>query len=488
MSMSMNPKTPLETNKTDRWSQIMAAWRRGDEKFLVDIAALSGLLVWFYGVLILEGLSIIGAGVGLLVAVILPLGLNYSTYSKYAPYALIIGQAVTYGIALLIASSGDWQSIAPLGLLIWGHVVMLRGMESWAGWTGLLGMVWLVISQLATDTFELSIVGPLLLFAGMAVVFGMLSQKPTLAVSPPIRAPSLTTTQTIAVTNAGFALLSEQIGDTARQLDGAAGTIHNITTQQSGRADQQTNVVSDVNRELDDFRYLASQARTRAEDMTRLAQEAVSVSENGRETIQAALMGMRYTQESVLMVGQTIGQLALHLRRISQIITSVSDIATQSNFLALNAQIEAARAGEQGRGFSIVAEEVRDLAEQSRRATGDVRGVLKEIQQAITVAVNASEEGSRGVEAGLQQAEAVGDVIASLYKTITQGDMAAKAILNAIDLQTDGVRRLGTAMQSLDQVAMQNQASTRMAENISQDLSRLSGKLMATIFQTEAGV
>lgn len=489
MSTSMNPKTPLETNRTDRWSQMMAAWRRGDEKFLVDIAALSGLLVWFYGVLILEGLSIIGAGAGLLVAVILPLGLNYSTYSKNAPYALMIGQAATYGIALLIASSGDWRSIAPLGILIWGHVVMLKGMESWAGWTGLLGMLWLVISQALTNALDFSVVGPLLLFAGMAVVFGVLSQKPVVSSSIPIiRPPSLTTTQTIAVTNAGFALLSEQIGDTARQLDGAAGTIHNITTQQSGRADQQTNVVSDANRELDDFRYLASQARTRAEDMTKLAQEAVSVSENGRETIQAALMGMRYTQESVLMVGQTIGQLALHLRRISQIITSVSDIATQSNFLALNAQIEAARAGEQGRGFSIVAEEVRDLAEQSRRATGDVRGVLKEIQQAITVAVNASEEGSRGVDAGLQQAEAVGDVIASLYKTITQGDMAAKAILNAIDLQTDGVRRLGTAMQSLDQVAMQNQASTRMAENISQDLSRLSGKLMATIFQTEAGV
>lgn len=485
----MTPNNNLDTdNRAPRWSQVLAAWRHGEDnrQFLVDVAALNGLLVWLCLLIALNHITLIPAVLALFAISILPIALNYSLLSDYAPDVLIGGQIVTYSLALLFVGVADWQVVVPFGVLIWGYIILLRGIGSLASWSGLLGMGWVVISRFLNQSLDFSAdaLSPLALYAGMIVIFGLFNQRRR-PITPTI-APHLTTSQAAVVTNTGLAVLAEQIGDTAKQVDQAAGTIHGITTQQSSRADHQTNVVAEANRELDDFRYLAMQARSKADEMTRLAQEAVSVAQNGNETIQAALEGMRYTRESVLMVGQTISQLALHLRHISQIITSVSDIATQSNFLALNAQIEAARAGEQGRGFSIVAEEVRDLAEQSRRATGDVRAVLKEIQQAISSAVNTTESGAQGVEAGLNQAEEAGAVIASLYETIARGDMAAKAILNSIDLQSDGVRRLGTAMQSLDQVAMQNQASTRMAENISQDLSRLSGKLMATIFQSES--
>jgi methyl-accepting chemotaxis protein len=288
------------------------------------------------------------------------------------------------------------------------------------------------------------------------------------------------------LSSAGLTLLAEQLGETARQLDQAAGTIHGVTSQQASRADQQAGVVADGNTVLLNFRQVAAQARAKAERMTALAQQAVAISEQGRETVAAALVAMQESRDSMQRVGQTIAQLALYLRRISQIIASVSDVATQSNFLALNAQIEAARAGEHGRGFAVVADQIRDLAEQSREATGDVRAVLREIQRAVATAVNASEEGANGVEVGLREAEAAGQVIAQMYETIAEGDAAALAILDAIDLQASGVLRLGKAMQSLDQVAMQNQAATRMAETISQDLSRLSGKLLASLFQPEA--
>ncbi len=485
----MNPKNEVDTgNRLPRWSQVLAVWRYGNEnrQFLVDVAALNGLLVWLCLIVALDHVTIIAAVLALLAVSVLPIAFNYSVLSNYAPDAVIGGQIITYSLALLFVGRADWQMVVPFGVLIWGYIILLRGIGSLASWSGLLGMGWVIVSRFLNQALDFSTdaLSPLALYAGMILIFALFNQRQR--VITPTAAPHLTTSQTAIIPNTGLAVLAEQIGDTAKQLDQAAGTIHGITAQQSTRADQQSNVVAEANRELDDFRYLALQARSKADEMTRLAQEAVSVAQSGNETIQAALEVMRYTRESVLMVGQTIGQLALHLRHISQIITSVSDIATQSNFLALNAQIEAARAGEQGRGFSIVAEEVRDLAEQSRRATGDVRAVLKEIQQAISLAVNTTESGAQGVEAGLNQAEEAGAVIASLYETIARGDMAAKAILNSIDLQSDGVRRLGTAMQSLDQVAMQNQASTRMAENISQDLSRLSGKLMATIFQSES--
>lgn len=470
-----------------RWSRVVALWHTGgNERVLVDLAGLIGLLVWLCLALTNGSVSILPAVAALMAITLVPLLLNYTTYSIYAPDVLIAGQVGTYGLVLLFVESGDWQVVVPFGILVWGNIVLLRGMGLLATWFGILTMGWLMLTRFLNPDlmFSNDLLSPLALYAGMTLIFGRIHREGRVA--RPTIPDALSTAQTVVVGNAGMNLLTEQLGDTAKQLDQAAGTIHGITSQQSARAEIQSTVVAEATRELDDFRYLASQARSKADEMTQLAQEAVSVAQNGNETVQAALLGMRYTRELVLTVGQTIGQLAFHLRHISQIITSVSDIATQSNFLALNAQIEAARAGAQGRGFSIVAEEVRDLSEQSRQATANVRAVLKEIQKAISLAVNATEEGARGVETGLQEAEDAGAVIASLYDTIVRGDMAAKAILNAIDMQSDGVRRLGNAMQSLDQVAMQNQASTRMAENISQDLSRLSGKLMAAIFQTES--
>jgi methyl-accepting chemotaxis protein len=195
---------------------------------------------------------------------------------------------------------------------------------------------------------------------------------------------------------------------------------------------------------------------------------------------------MQQTRSSVELVGRNINQLALHLRRIGQIIASVSDIATQSNFLALNAQIEAARAGERGRGFTIVADEVRDLADQSRQSTSDVRTILKEIQRAIAEAVDVTERGANGVNMSLHQAEEAGQIIGQLNETIISNNASSEEILEAIDRQMTDVNKLVESMQTLNQVAMQNQASSRMAETISQNLSRLSAKLVGTILQAES--
>ena len=107
------------------------------------------------------------------------------------------------------------------------------------------------------------------------------------------------------------------------------------------------------------------------------AQEAVMISEQGHQSAEIALGAMQQTHDTVMTVSQTIAQLALQLKQIGQIIASVADIATQSNFLALNAQIEAARAGDYGHGFTVVADEVRDLATQSRQATTDVKRILQ---------------------------------------------------------------------------------------------------------------
>src|SRR5690606_1388379 len=112
---------------------------------------------------------------------------------------------------------------------------------------------------------------------------------------------------------------------------------------------------------------------------------------------------MEPVRTQVNTIGSSILELAAQARTIGGIITTVNDLAEQTNLLALTAAIEAARAGEQGRGFSVVAGEVRGLAEQSKGATVRVRQILGEIQRATSGAVMATEQGNKQVEEGWRQ-------------------------------------------------------------------------------------
>lgn len=471
----------------ERLTAYLVAGISGDNlRAAVNLVIVSGIGAWLCIVLNLSDMDIQIGLVGLFIMTVFPLIVNYSTRSSYAVETVILSQITVYGLALLFVTEIDWQLLSLASALILGHVFLLRGMDSVSVWAGLAGLLWLPLSRLLNDetAFSGDILIPFWIHLGVFVLYISLTYRQH-AIEQLTQHIASTQTQTLEIDRTGYVLLAEQLGETARQLDDAASTIHNITLQQAGRSDQQATVVSDAHVILNQFQNLSTQARNKAEYMTVVAQETLNVSEKGRDRVEAALQGMQQTRSSVELVGRTINQLALHLRRIGQIISSVSDIATQSNFLALNAQIEAARAGERGRGFTVVADEVRDLADQSRQSTSDVRSILKEIQRAVAEAVDVTEKGADGVNTSLHQAEEAGRIIGQLNDTIVSNNASSEAILQAIDRQMTDVNKLVESMQTLNQVAMQNQASSRMAETVSQNLSRLSAKLVGTILQAE---
>ena len=125
-----------------------------------------------------------------------------------------------------------------------------------------------------------------------------------------------------------------------------------------------------------------------------------------------------FDQSRVESIAENIVALSEQTQQIGEIITTVNDIAAQSNILALNASVEAARAGEYGKGFAVVAVEVRNLAEQSRQATAQVKAILSDIQKATNATVMATEEGTKQVEDGAQLAMKAGEAIEQLAEVI----------------------------------------------------------------------
>ncbi|ADZ91832.1 PAS domain S-box protein [Marinomonas mediterranea] len=136
----------------------------------------------------------------------------------------------------------------------------------------------------------------------------------------------------------------------------------------------------------------------------------------GSEIIKNTVEVMGGLSHQMTMAATGIADLDDQSQKVGEIIKSISDIAEQTNLLALNAAIEAARAGEQGRGFAVVADEVRQLASRTSKATEEIADVVQRNQELATKAVNLVEEGRKQAEQGLEYANEAGEVIVDIQQ------------------------------------------------------------------------
>jgi methyl-accepting chemotaxis protein len=186
---------------------------------------------------------------------------------------------------------------------------------------------------------------------------------------------------------------------------------------------------------------------------------------------------MGNVKEQVESLADSVLALAEQAQQIGEIIATVNEIAEQTNLLSLNAAIEAARAGEHGKGFSVVAGEIKALADQSKKATAQVRQILGDIQKATYSAVKSAEDGTTSVSGAIRIVNQSGETIRTLADTINDTAQAASQIAASATQQAAGMGQIHQAMKNINQVATQNLAATRQAERAAQDLNTLGTRL-----------
>lgn len=233
-------------------------------------------------------------------------------------------------------------------------------------------------------------------------------------------------------------------------LTAASGEIARLNAVQSISSQSQATAIAELSTTMSQMRHMALQSMDKAQLVIDLSDRALGSANDGRSVVDGTVRAMNEIREKVREIAGKIGDLSQQNQQIGEIIASVAEIAEQSRLLALNAAMEAARAGEHGRGFSVVANEIRSLASQSKESTLQVRRILGDIRRAVEAAAVAMEDGSAKVDDGVVLAKRAGERIEVLNRFIGEAVDAARHIAISARHQGTGIAEAAEAIRIIN--------------------------------------
>ncbi len=278
---------------------------------------------------------------------------------------------------------------------------------------------------------------------------------------------------------------SAELGASAEMAATTTGQVAAAIERTAENATEQSEYINLVVKHVREATRLMQAAYAEAQATNQLAQTTSQVADNGRTSVEHAILQSAVVMEAVENARRSISALASHSESITRMTTMIGAIANQTNLLALNAAIEAARAGEHGKGFAVVASEVRKLAEQSQQSAGEIERVVSAIQHEINQSLAAMEQNVDSIaeqnrlvaEGGLALEEIAGKAnetkrqVGALQERLSELVATFRDVEQRMELMGD---RVSETAANAEEVSASSEEITATVQDIARSAARLS--------------
>lgn len=271
------------------------------------------------------------------------------------------------------------------------------------------------------------------------------------------------------------------VNDTALLVDHATKQTENTAVHLAKAADNQAKEINAATESIVSMVASIEEVSGNAERSSDVARHSVEVAHKGGEAVRRTIEGMNAIRETIQETSKRIKRLGESSQEIGNIVELISDIAEQTNILALNASIQASMAGEAGRGFAVVADEVQRLAERSTNATKQIEVLVRTIQSDTNEAVISMERSTTDVVGGALLAENAGAALDEIEQVSNQIASLVQNISNSARQQAGSAADVTRRTTRLREIGNQTgRAATATAASISK-LSELATQLRKTV-------
>lgn len=256
--------------------------------------------------------------------------------------------------------------------------------------------------------------------------------------------------------------------------------VASATQQMAEGAQQQAQQTDEASKMMDSVLLSVDSMAEKANKINTSAVNGQKSSTKGLDTIKLVAENMSQIKESASSTSTSIEAFAERSEEIASALSVITDIASQTNLLALNAAIEAARAGDAGRGFAVVAEEIRKLAEGSRRSAVEIEKVIREVHKDIGAASKAIDKMEQSVESGINASKKAEEVFESIEKANQETLHLSTEIVEATEEQRSSIHATAKNIEKIVIVAEETASGTEQVASSSRVLSQGMNEVTAT--------
>jgi methyl-accepting chemotaxis protein len=272
--------------------------------------------------------------------------------------------------------------------------------------------------------------------------------------------------------------LRREVGAAVGQIQSSSAQLEAAAAQQASGGRDQASAMSEITTTISELLITSRQIAESAQRVSKVAEDTADAARTGDATIDQTRASITAIRTQVDQVVQHMLALGEKSQQIGGVADLVSELAEQTNILAINATIEASGAGEWGRRFAVVAEEIRKLADRTAGSAKEIRALIEDVRGAVNTTVMATEIGAKAVDAGSRQFDHATNSFRKIAQLVTTTSDATREIELSTKQQTTAVEQVNSAASDTARASRETEASAVQTKQTAAHLSTLSGDLL----------